>query len=276
MGITRGTIKLIAMTVGQEQGGRNVITFGVQGAQSSYPEARASIRESGLTPDLLADEEVIHDEITQFGKTIHQTTLFRLLGYKTVGSLDYYPDEHPTYVENLNRPIPQKLQRKYSLVYDGGMMEHCFNPPQVMMNAVALVKAGGMVIHHVPMNNWVDHGFYQFFPTLFFDFYDANGFTDLEMKVHFMERHKESFIRYNPRTDDPLPYFLGSKTRAMVFFKARKSADFVDIKFPIQGRYRELFGHANNAETGKARRGIMGRLRRSLQKRTMKLMAATL
>ncbi len=276
MGITRGTIKLIAMTVGQEQEGRNVITFGVQGVQSSYPEAMVSIRESGLVPYQLANDEVIYDEATQFGKTIHQTTLFRLLGYKTVESIDYFPDEHPTYVEDLNRPIPQGLQGKYSLVYDGGTMEHCFNPPQVMMNAAALVKAGGIVIHHVPMNNWVDHGFYQFSPTLFFDFYGANGFTDLEMKIHLMERRQESFIQYNPRTDDPLPYFLGSKTRTMVFFKARKSADPVGIEFPIQGRYRELFGDKDHAGARKSRKGIWGRLRRSWKKRTIKLRAIQL
>ena len=170
MGITRGTIKLIAMAVGQAQEERNVITFGVQGVQSAYAEAVASIRQSGLGPGRLADQEVILDDVTQFGKTIHQTTLFRLLGYEAVESLDYYPAEQPTHVVDLNRPIPEKLKGKYSLVYDGGTMEHCFNSPQVMMNAVSMVKTGGTIIHHVPMNNWVDHGFYQFSPTLFFDF----------------------------------------------------------------------------------------------------------
>ncbi len=276
MGITRGTIKLIAMAAGREQGDRNVVTFGVQGVQSSYPEAVASIRECGLLPDHLADEEVIYDEVTQFGKTIHQTTLFRLLGYKTTESMDYFPDEHPTYVEDLNCPVPQTLHGRYSLVYDGGTMEHCFNSPQVMKNAVALVKTRGIVIHHVPMNNWVDHGFYQFSPTLFFDFYGANGFTDLEMKIHFLWRRKESFVRYDPRVDDPLPYFLGGATRVMVFFKARKSADLVDIKLPIQGRYRKLFGSKGGEGTGEPRKGVFERLRGSWKKRTIKLMATPL
>ena len=275
MGITRGTIKLIAMAAGQEQSDRNVITFGVQGVQSSYSEAIASIRECGLLPGRLADEEVIYDDATQFGKTIHQTTLFRLLGYKTTESIDYFPDEHPTYVEDLNHPIPQKLQEQYSLVYDGGTMEHCFNSPQVMLNAVALAKTGGMVIHHVPMNNWVDHGFYQFSPTLFFDFYGANGFTELEMKIHFVGRRKESIIQYNPRTDEPLPYFLGGGTRAMIFFRTRKTIDSVDIKYPIQGRYRELFGH-EGAEAGKSKKGILARLQRSWRKRMIKISATAL
>lgn len=154
-------------------------------------------------------------------------------------------------------------------------MEHCFNPPQVMMNAVALAKAGGIVIHHVPTNNWVDHGFYQFSPTLFFDFYGANGFTDMEMKIHFMGRRKESFVNYDPRTDEPLPYFLGGGTRMMIFFKARKSADSIDIKLPIQGRYQELFGY-EGAKAGKSKKGLLGRLRRSWQKRTIKLRATPL
>lgn len=275
MGITRGTIKLIAMAVAQEEGDRNVITFGVQGVQSSYSEAVASILTYGFLPGRLADEEVIHDEITQFGRTIHQTTLFRLLGYKKVESLDYFPGEHPTYVEDLNHPIPKILQRKYSLVYDGGTMEHCFNSPQVMMNAVALAKTGGIIIHHSPMNNWMDHGFYQFSPTLFFDFYGANGFTDMEMKVHFIGWHKESFIDYDPRTDEPLPYFLGGGTRVMAFFKARKPTDSTDIKYPIQSCYRELFGN-EGAIAENSKRGLLGGLKRLWQKRTIKLNATSL
>ena len=276
MGITRGTIKLIAMAVGQEQGERNAITFGVQGVQSSYPDAMALIRESGVLPARLADEDVVYDEVTQFGKTLHQTTLFRLLGYSTTESIDYFPDEHPTYVEDLNRPVPHKLHGQYSLVYDGGTMEHCFNNPQVMMNVVALAKAGGMVIHHVPVNNWIDHGFYQFSPTLFFDFYDTNGFTDMEMKIHFLDRGKESFIQYNPGTDGALPYSLGGKTRVMVFFSARKPTNLADIKYPIQGRYREVFGHETPAGSVNSGKGLWSRLRRSWQKRTLKLTATPL
>lgn len=275
MGITRGTIKLIAMTVGKAQAKRNVITFGVQGVQSSYAEAKESILESGLDGVELLGSEVVYDDVTQFGKTIHQTTLFRLLDFEVTESLDYFQDENPTHVVDLNMPLQESLHGQYSLVYDGGTMEHCFNPPQVMMNAMALAKPGGRVIHHVPMNNWVDHGFYQFSPTLFFDFYSVNGFTELEMKIHLMGKKRESFIRYNPRTDEPLPYSLGSKTRAMIFFSATKPAATGEIKFPIQGRYRELFGK-EVLGSSKPRKGLIARMRRSWNKRSLKWTATSL
>ena len=263
------------MTLEKEQGLRNAITFGVQGVQSSYSEALASIWRMGRTPVSMEKDEVTHDAITQFGETIHQTTLFRLLGFEKTESIDYYPDEKPTYLADLNYPIDEKLKGKYSLVYDGGTMEHCFNPAQVMLNASLLVDLGGTVIHHVPMNNWVDHGFYQFSPTLFFDFYSTNKFSDLNMKVHFMGRHKESYINYNPRIDEPLPYALGGTTRMMLFFSARKSTEFTDFKFPVQGRYRELFGNEGDGPP-KPKAGVAKRLQMSFRKRMIRFRSVSL
>jgi SAM-dependent methyltransferase len=271
MGISRGTIKLLAMSLKGEKDIAKVLTFGVQGVQSGYAEATAAIRQTGLIPRSLPDERIIYDEVTQFGKTIHQTTLFQLLGCDMVESIDYFPDEHPTFVADLNLPIADRLAGQYSLVYDGGTMEHCFNPARVMENAVALAKPGGMVLHHVPMNNWVDHGFYQFSPTLFFDFYGANGFTDLVMQIHFLGRGKESYFDYDPISDEALPYFVGNKTRALVFFRARKPMIPAEKRFPIQGRYMEVFGQQSSVKVvAGSGKGLVGRLKRSLRKRTIK------
>ena len=154
-------------------------------------------------------------------------------------------------------------------------MEHCFNPAQVMLNAATLTEVGGTVIHHVPTNNWVDHGFYQFSPTLFFDFYSANNFSNIKMKIHFMGRVRESYIDYDPQADDPLPYAFGGLTRVMVFFSAKKTAESTVFKFPIQGRYRQFFGD-KCASASKLKIGIMQRLRVSFRKRTIRLRSISL
>lgn len=202
---------------------------------------------------------------------IHQDALFRMLGYETVESLDYFPAEGATQIYDLNLPVPLSLQRRFDLVYDGGTTEHCFSVAECLSNAVRLARDGGRVIHHLPLNNWVDHGFYQFSPVLFFDFYEANGFDELCMSLHFMNGQHESFLSYDPRRDGSLPYRLGGRARVLAFFSARKARADDRIVFPIQGRYRRAFGDGGNNK-GQKLSGL-ARLRRSILKRTLRLRA---
>lgn len=261
MGISRGAVSLLAMTLGGDLGRGRVVTFGVQKIGAAGSDIRRILRAHGISvpPEAAGSGN---------GKVVSQAALFAMLGYRRIDSIDYYPDEEPSLVLDLNLPLPPNIGSDFDLVYDGGTMEHCFNTAQLLRNAASLTAPGGMVIHHVPMNNWVDHGFYQFSPTLFFDFYQASGFVDLEMKIHFMDGDRESYVAYDPAHDPPLPYALGGKKRVLAFFSARRGAE---CSFPtpaslIQGRYRETFGGQNAGRRG-ARKGLIQRLRASARKR---------
>src|SRR5262249_47687683 len=63
---------------------------------------------------------------------------------------------------------------KYDMLYDGGTMEHCFNVGQVMRNIHAMVKPGGFIVHLNPCN-YFNHGFFNFNPTFYHDFYTQSG-----------------------------------------------------------------------------------------------------
>lgn len=269
MGISRGAIKLLGAAVRNDVRTGSVITFGVQSVQATEAEARALFASVGLnTADLHADGSA------STPTRIHQDRLFKLLGFGTVEGIDFYPDEKPTHVIDLNVPVPRSMWGQYDLVYDGGTAEHCFAAAEVFCNALRLVRPGGRVIHHLPINNWVDHGFYQFSPTLFFDFYNANGCDDLSLSLHFAQKGREKFISYRPGRDVDLPYSLGRDANVLAFFSAVKVGPLKDIVFPIQGRYRRTFG----AESGgtAAATGHWAKLRRSLLKRTLKWRARRL
>lgn len=244
MGISRGAQQLLAVTYPTGQASGRVITFGVQKVDASD------------------------------GAAVDQEALFRGLGFDSVESIDVYDAEKPTYILDLNRPVPAQMHGQYDLVYDGGTLEHCFNPAEALSNAARLVKPGGRVIHHVPINNWVDHGFYQFSPTLFFDFYETNGFGDLAMAFHFMAGKRESYVRYERRDFGRLPYSFGGKAKVLGFFTARKLEARTEIAFPIQGRYRRAFG----GETDRREPIDRGpaRLARSWRKRSYRLRAKSL
>lgn len=257
MGMTRGAIKLLTMTLHNQQYKRAAM-YGVQ---------EISVKESEIN-SILSEYDI--DWLKR--KEAHPSTnLFKSLGCKQVNSIDIYPDESPTHLIDLNLPIDQGYNENFDLIYDGGTIEHCFNIPQVLRNTAAMLEIGGRVIHHTPTNNWVDHGFYQISPTLFFDFYEAAGFDDFSFHFHFINGQKEKFIPYNLQ-EDPPPYFIGKGQRVLSHFTAikKKHVDPSMLMSLVQRRYRDLFGNKQSIKTS-PKRGLANRLKRSFLKRTILL-----
>jgi SAM-dependent methyltransferase len=120
-------------------------------------------------------------------------SFFAMLGFDQVESCDYSDDEKPTFLLDLNRPIPDELVGRFDIVYDGGTMEHLYDPPQALRNIHALLKEGGRIIHHSPSTNHVDHGFYMFSPCLFADYYAANRYKIEDM--HLIEYDRDFMNR---------------------------------------------------------------------------------
>lgn len=92
----------------------------------------------------------------------------RRLGARTVDALDATDYEGATVVHDLNRPVPPELEGRWSVVVDGGSLEHVFDVATALGNMMRLVAVGGHLLSMNPANNNVGHGFYQFSPELFF------------------------------------------------------------------------------------------------------------
>ena len=79
----------------------------------------------------------------------------------------------------MNLPIGDDLKRKFSVVIDGGTLEHVFNFPVAIKNCMQMLDVGGHFFVHTMANNFMGHGFYQFSPELFYRvFSPENGFRD--------------------------------------------------------------------------------------------------
>jgi hypothetical protein len=246
MGISRGTLKLIAITLGNKKLSGNVLTFGTMEIDGAYEDVVAAAAGTGLQLANVPDLQ-IHPIRPDFrGRPrLHQNAVFELLGFSSIEGVDYRPVDGPTHLLDLNNPLPESFHNGFDLVYDGGTTEHCFNAPQVFANVVAALKPGGMVMHHLPMNRAIDHGFYQFSPTTFFDFYEANGFDEMEMKLHFTVPERECYVTYDPRRDRPLPFSFGYE-EVYIFFSARKRTSLPNVVFPMQARYTRGTVRAND------------------------------
>lgn len=94
--------------------------------------------------------------------------LFRRLGADRVDALDISSFEGATLVHDLNTPLPLEMTERFSVVFDGGTLEHVFNCTQALANYMALPRVGGHLLIAVPSNNEMGHGFYQFSPEFFF------------------------------------------------------------------------------------------------------------
>lgn len=72
----------------------------------------------------------------------------------------------------------------FDLVVDPGTSEHCFNVGTALLNMANHVNLGGFIYHMVPMCHW-NHGFWNFSPCAFADFYEQNGFKIKEMVAEY-------------------------------------------------------------------------------------------
>ena len=99
------------------------------------------------------------------------------LGATTVDSLDTSAFEGATLIHDLNQPLRPELEERFSLVFDGGTLEHVFDFPRALRSCMSLPRLGGHLLMTLPANNHMGHGFYQFSPDLFHRVFCAeNGY----------------------------------------------------------------------------------------------------
>ncbi len=97
-------------------------------------------------------------------------------GFKNYDDIDFVADEGVSIVHDMNLPY---IGKEYDFVFECGTMEHIFDVAQVFKNIINLTKVGGTVCHISPLN-WLNHGFYNFSFTVFYDVYRSNGFENLK------------------------------------------------------------------------------------------------
>lgn len=160
----------------------NVMQLGRQHTFITYEEAfnisKTLYRDDALKKDI---RDYCHQR-KSINKSdyIDDYIAFRLLNFRgDIHSMDVSDYENPTYVHDLNFPVPKELHGKYDLVFDGGTLEHVYDVKQVMNNIHAMLKPNGIVIHSSPSHNHVDHGYYMFSPIFFSDYYHANNYQTL-------------------------------------------------------------------------------------------------
>jgi hypothetical protein len=99
-----------------------------------------------------------------------------LLDYRELVSIDFHgtPAARPI---DLNHPV--ELGQRFDIVIDGGTAEHVFNVAQFFRTCHEVTAPGGLMLHHNPFRGWLEHGFYSFNPTFYWDLAAVNRYEVL-------------------------------------------------------------------------------------------------
>ena len=265
MGIPDGVARLLLEEHRQRpfagrilQLGRMHVLFG-RNDLSRWADAQgatlAPVDEVGLSPDPVLASRGFLDDVS----------FFRLLGFSEVESSDVSDWEQPDHIIDLNAPAPAHLEGRFDVVLESGTLQHVFNLPQVLENMHRLVRPGGRLVHGMcASNNHVDHGFYMFCPTLFHDYYEANGYRIEALYVMEFRPYWQRGVLllsdwriydYTPGSLDALSYGGYGPHQTAIFCVVTRTEDATAGRMPQQSVYQRIW---QEAERGKASRHTGG------------------
>jgi len=207
--------------------------------------------------------QALHSEQDGFAEP-----LLELLGAREPASLDHSDFEGSELVHDLNDPIPAELRASRSLVWDGGTLEHVFNFPTAVRNAMELTEVGGHLLLMSPANNWMGHGFYQFSPELWFRVLSPeNGFR-VEWMLIKASRHPASrWYRVRDPKEVGERVTLTARSRGTLYVLARREEEVpVLAQTPQQSDYAEAWA-TNTVDRDRGVARLKTKLRSQLNRR---------
>lgn len=230
-----------------------VLTIGRQCVYATVSDIQRMLLQEGITPQAIPKGFDTTTNIpawkdSPLKKYTSDRVFFQLLtGHPSV-ALDISGYEGAEYVWDLNKPIPQHLKNVFGTVIDSGSLEHVFNVSEALMNMNRLTAQGGRIIHFTPANNYLEHGFYQFSPTLFTDYYGVNNFEKISctlIEQPVLDGSK-NWNTWQWNYDRPYTNII-TKRMNIIFVSAQKQNTSTEEIIPQQGQYSH---HGEGGRTG--------------------------
>lgn len=223
MGLDYHGVKTIAYAKSLHPHLNSLAMIGRQNLHASRESIEMIFNEFGIT----YSESELTDLIK--GGDGYCEPLLEKIGFDQIDSYDYSDYEGPTHTHDFNLPISPNHHQRYDVVVDGGSLEHIFNFPIALRNAMEMVKSGGLFITLTPCNNECGHGFYQFSPELYFSLMcEENGYQLIDLFCHEIPAASSWF---RPKRPSELKKRLNIITRKpiMMIVMAKR----IDSQLPI-------------------------------------------
>jgi SAM-dependent methyltransferase len=255
MGINASAIRIFLRESEREGFGRNLLTLGRQDIFVTAAEMDGIFADFGRSVYVPTGTPHISSKAGfAAGGFIPDEYLFSALGFKEFRSLDVSEYENADYRFDLNQPeTPEHLRGSWDVIFDGGTIEHVFHLPNALANIFRMLKVGGRIIHIAPSSNHIDHGFYMFSPTLFWDYYCAN-FYEVNVCEVFCYRSDDVYGGKWAISD----YVPGALTRVShgglddgiygIIMIATKTVETTCDAIPQQGLYSNIKWHGREPD----------------------------
>ncbi|MEG4392872.1 TylF/MycF/NovP-related O-methyltransferase [Microcoleus sp. BROC3] len=131
------------------------------------------------------------------GSPMTAKTLYQSMGLELYQCIDA-DGRHNALTFDLNKDIKQAygFAEQFDLVTNHGTTEHCFDQYRCFMNIHNLCAVGGLMIHVLPIQGYVNHGLYNYQPSFFYNLAAANHYKVINV---YLSSYKSC---------DSLPYIL--------------------------------------------------------------------
>jgi hypothetical protein len=261
MGFERASIQFLLKLKQQGIPFDRVLTVGRQGLHIGANDLHRLLTENGIALSRGEVEELI---LEQKG---YCEPLLKLMGAGRVDSMDISDYEGASILHDMNMPLPATLRGKFSLVIDGGSLEHVFQYPTALKNCMEAVAVGGYFVTITPANNLMGHGFYQLSPELFFQtLHPDNGFK-LKHVIIYEYPWKNTWYEVNDPAKVRSRVQLKNKKHAyLIAFAKRTAVVPIFAKIPQQSDYSALWqasqGKASTATDAISKPSVVSQLKR--------------
>ncbi|MCK5692393.1 MAG: hypothetical protein KAI08_06075 [Bacteroidales bacterium] len=232
MGLDINGVKLLLHAKQLEVNFDRVLTIGRQMLYLREKELRRMLIQAGL---------IAADSKDTFAVDTYAETFLKMLGAEVTDSLDASAYEEASMIHDLNLPLPKEMRSKYSVVIDGGSLEHVFNFPIAIQNCMNLIETDGYYIGITPANNFLGHGFYQFSPELYYRIFSpSNGFRMVKMYL-YVDRKRASFYEVLDPLELKQRVIMANASPSYLFILAQKTEEKEVFKVvPQQSDYEHI------------------------------------
>jgi len=251
MGILRGNTRLLFEEHKRRPFSGAILELSRALVFLTLPEVQQIARHVGVEPSSVPKVLPSHDPRLAALDCIDDHTLFRMMGFTDVASVDISAYEGAEYIADLNRPFPPELHDRFDVVFDAGTLQHVFDIPQALANMHRAVRVGGRIIIGMgASHNHVDHGFYMFSPTLFYDYFAANNYEiDTARVLEFthtwlagrLYTSRWRVYDYTPGCLDHLSYGGFGHRQVALFFVATRKPESTGELAPQQSYFQRVW-----------------------------------
>ena len=173
-----------------------------------------------------------NQKIFEISKIAYQA----FLQYSSIQAIDLHGTEN-AWEFDLNKPV--EIDQRFDVTINLGTAEHVFNVYQFFKTVHDLTQPGGVMLHCMPFLGCIDHGFWSFQPTFFWDLAESNGYKVVAFLIavaplEFVEiLDRNGVINYLQGIFDAknYPYFIQDRYLYVALQKADVHEEF---RIPMQ------------------------------------------